>query len=65
MNLTELQIELRNIEEHISKLHQEVENMKPQTEEEKKTNFNEITQIAIKYPINGLNIANASEIIKK
>ena len=65
MNLTELQIELRDIEERISKLHQEVEKMKLQTEEEKKTNFNEITQIAIKYPINGLNIANASEIIKK
>ena len=65
MNLTELQIELRDIEERISKLHQEVEKMKPQTEDERKTNFEEITQIAIKYPIEGLNIANASEIIKK
>ena len=36
MNLTELQIELRTIEEHISDLQAEIEKMKPQPEDEKK-----------------------------
>ena len=32
-------MELRSIEEHISQLHNEIEKMKPQIEEEKKTDF--------------------------
>lgn len=65
MNLTELQIELRDIEERISKLHQEVENMKPQTEGEKKTNFKMITRLAKGYPIEELNISNAPELLQR
>lgn len=37
MNLTELQIQLRSIEEHISDLQAEIEKMKPQPEDEKKS----------------------------
>ena len=33
LNLTDLQMELRSIEEHISQLHNEIEKMKPQAEE--------------------------------
>ena len=35
MNLTDLQLELRSIEEHIANLHSEIEKMKPQPVEEK------------------------------
>jgi len=37
MNLTELQVQLRSIEEHISDLQAEIEKMKPQPEDEKKS----------------------------
>lgn len=40
MNLTDLQVELRLIEEHIAGLHNEIENMKPKTEEQKIIDFN-------------------------
>lgn len=65
MNLTELQVELRSIEEHISTLHSEIERMKPQTEEEKKADFESITKLASKHPIKNDKIASASIEIKK
>lgn len=65
MNLTELQVELRDIERHISQLHLEIENMKPKTDEEKKTDYDAITKLAKQYPITGLGISNASDIQKK
>lgn len=46
MNLTELQIQLRAIEEHISDLQTEIEKMKPQPEDEKKAMFEKITELA-------------------
>lgn len=51
MNLTELQIQLRAIEEHISDLQTEIEKMKPQPEDEKKAMFEKITELASKYPL--------------
>lgn len=51
MNLTELQIQLRSIEEHISDLQVEIEKMKPQPEDEKKAMFEKITELASKYPL--------------
>ena len=51
MNLTELQIQLRSIEEHISVLQAEIEKMKPQPEDEKKVMFEKITELASKYPL--------------
>lgn len=65
LNLTELQMELRSIEEHISQLHTEIEKMKPQTDEQKKTDFDAITKLAKQYPIDGIEISNASEVIQK
>lgn len=65
MNLTELQVELRDIEKHISQLHLEIENMKPKTDEEKKTDYDAITKLAKQYPITGLGISDASDIQKK
>lgn len=49
MNLTELQIQLRSIEEHISEA--EIEKMKPQPEDEKKAMFEKITEMAAKFPL--------------
>lgn len=58
MNLTELQIQLREMEEHLSTLQGEIEKMKPQPEEEKKKTYEAITKIARKYPLKERNISN-------
>lgn len=65
MTLTGLQVELRNIEEHISQLHTEIEKMKPQTNEQKKKDFETITKLAKQHPIDGIEISNASEVLQK
>lgn len=65
MTLTDLQVELRNIEEHISQLHTEIEKMKPQTNEQKKKDFETITKLAKQHPIDGIEISNASEVLQK
>ena len=65
MNLTELQIELRSIEEHISTLHSEIEKMKPQPEEEKKTDFEMITKLAERNKIVRESIFEAHVEVKK
>lgn len=57
MNLTELQIELRSIEERIELLHSEIEKMKPKTENEEKGDFVRITRLAEKHPLDGKKIA--------
>lgn len=46
-------MKLRSIE-HISQLHTEIERMKPQTDEQKKTDFDVITKLAKQHPINGM-----------
>lgn len=65
MTLTDLQVELRNIEERISQLHTEIERMKPQTNEQKKKDFETITKLAKQHPIDGIEISNASEVLQK
>lgn len=65
MNLTDLQVELRNIEEHIVTLHNEIEKMKPKTEEEKKADFDQITKLAGENPIVNKSIRSASDESKK
>lgn len=65
MNLTELQIELRTIEEHISDLQAEIEKMKPQPEDEKKNMFKKITKLALKYPLESRRFPKTSNIDAK
>lgn len=67
MNLTDLQVELRSIEERIAKLHFEIEKMKlkPKPEEEKKADFKTITKLAKQHMITDLRISSASEVIRK
>ena len=61
MTLTDLQVELRAIENRISILHNEIERMKPQSENEKVEEYTKITRLAEKYPIKikGINQARA------
>lgn len=63
MNLTELQIEIKEVEKHLSSIRSEIEKLKPNKEEEK-IDFDYITELARKHPITGLKIKSASEILK-
>lgn len=62
MNLTELQIQLRSIEEHIYDLREEIEKMKPQPEDEKKAMLEKITELASKYPLKGRRFPKISNV---
>lgn len=62
MNLTELQIQLRSIEEHISDLQAEIEKMKPKPENEKKAMFEKITEMAAKFPLENRRFPKASNV---
>ena len=65
MNLTDLQVELRTIEEHIERLHLEIEKMKPQPEDEKKVDFDAITELAKQHKISNLPIMSTPEPLRK
>lgn len=65
MDLTQLQVELRSIENHISVLHLEIEKMKPRSDEEKNTDFDSISRLALKHPINNAELANALDEMQK
>lgn len=65
MNLTELQKELQNLQEHISKLYFEIEKMKPQSEDAQKEKFDTVTRLAIRYPISLSSISNIPEYCQK
>lgn len=65
MNLTDLQVELRLIENKIAALHNEIEKMKPQPEEAQKADFKQITKLAIESPIERRSIKSASTETKK
>lgn len=65
MNLTDLQQELRSIESRIEMLHNEIEQMKPKTEDEKRNNFEKITKLAGKAPIVRTSISEESADVKK
>lgn len=62
MNLTELQMQLRSIEEHISGLQMEIEKMKPQPEDKKKIMFEKITEMASKFPLQNRRFSKTSMI---
>ena len=64
MNLTELQVELRNVENRMSQLSVEIEKMKPK-KQESKIDYDTITSVARKYPINELDICHAPEQLCK
>ena len=64
MTLTELQVELRKIEDHIDMLHHEIEKMKPKTEDEKKKDFSEITELAKMSPVKIESLYDADEGLK-
>lgn len=63
MNLTDLQQELRGLEENLARLQNEIEQMKPK--EESKIDFVSITKLAKVYQIRGLQFGFAEEFIKK
>lgn len=65
MNLTELQIQLRSIAEHISELQVEIEKMKPQPEDEKKVIFEKITEMASKFPLENRRFSKAPMVDAK
>ena len=65
MNLTDLQMELRSIEEHISQLHNEIEKMKPQAEEGKKKDYESIDRLAKKHAVEHTRLNRAEEYVKK
>ena len=58
MNLTDLQIELRQMEKQLSVLHNEIEKMKPKPKDEEKNDFDKITELAGYYPISVDNLQN-------
>lgn len=64
MNFTELQVELRSIENQISRLHNEIEKMKPKTEEEKKTDFKKINILARRHTIMNRSMIGMERTIK-
>ena len=51
MTLTDLQVELRKIEEQLTVLHNEIDKMKPKSEEDKRTDFRTIDKLAAKNAI--------------
>lgn len=65
MNLTDLQMELRSMEKHISELQKAIEGMKPKTEEEEKEDFARITKLALEYPIKDTNVSRVSPVLQK
>ena len=65
MDLTELQAELRLMEQHLAALQKEVEKMKPQSEEESKKNYDAITRLAQLHPLKHESLRSAPEDIKK
>ncbi len=64
MNLTELQIQLRNVENQISQLSAEIEKMKSE-KQELKIDYDAITRVAKQYPVNELDICHAPEQLRK
>lgn len=65
LNLTDLQMELRSIEEHISQLHNEIEKMKPQAQEGKKKDYESIDRLAKKHAVEHTRLNRAEEYVKK
>lgn len=65
MNLTDLQVELKSIEEYIAVLQTEIEKMKPKTEEQRTIDFKQITILAENSTVVNEDIKKMSEQTKK
>lgn len=64
MNLTELQIEIKEVEKHLSSIRSEIEKLKPKNVEDE-FSFDDITKLAEKFPIYYLPISKAPDIQKR
>lgn len=65
MNLTDLQVELRAIEDRLAVLWTEIEKMKPRPQNEQQTNFEKITALAAQYPFKNKLLAGQPELVQK
>lgn len=65
MDLTELQVNLRNIEEDIGRLQTEIEKMKPKTNSAQKENFTRIDKIAKVHALQNKFLLHENDAVKK
>lgn len=65
MTLTDLQVQLRSIEQSLSVLQTEIEKMKPKASAENKQNFEKITRQAKQFPIDNETLLQQDKSIKK
>ena len=65
MTLTELQVQLRSIEQSLSVLQTEIEKMKPKASAENKQNFEKITRQAKQFPIKNETLLQQDKSIRK
>lgn len=65
MDLTELQVNLRNIEEDIGRLQTEIEKMKPKTNSAQKENFTRIDKIAKVHALENKFLLRENDAVKK
>ena len=65
MTLTELQVQLRSIEQSLSVLQTEIEKMKPKASAENKQNFEKITRQAKQFPIENETLLQQDKSIRK
>lgn len=65
MNLTELKERLRSMEDYISEFQIKIEKMKPQPEGERKEDFDRITRLAKRYPLENRVVGKGDPLIQK
>ena len=65
MTLTDLQVQLRSIEQSLSVLQTEIEKMKPKASAENKQNFEKITRQAKQFPIENETLLQQDKSIRK
>ena len=65
MNLTDLQVELRQIGDRLDLLHREIEKMKPKSEDEQQAAFASINKLAAQAPLGSDTLFNAEPSVKK
>lgn len=65
MDLTNIQLELRKIGSKLSSLENEIEKLKPNSEEKEKSLLYEINELAFKFPIKNRVLSEAGEFIKR
>lgn len=65
MNLTDLQVELRQIGDRLSQLHSEIEKMKPKSEDEQQEAFASVNKLAAQAPLGSETLFAAEPAVKK